>query len=502
MPNLLRTIRMVFLPLLFIICLGFAPGRMYSTEAGGSAAADPFVKTQREGVANNPKALTFAIRLKDNKNRFHQGEIIRVELAFASMLQNTYQLDGGLYDRGGRLDVDEYRIDRLEDAVDPLKDYQQSHMGGIRSMPILEKKPYRIVRDLNEYIRFDKAGKYRLYVVSGRVRREPTEKERAEARQPQPIFVPVTSNIIEFTILPADAEWARKQLQSAQTALVAAPRYVDARRREEEIRSARRVIRFLGTEESARYMVRHMEDAQGEYGFGLMGSPFRATVVKEMAEGLDAPDCAVSDWYLYVLVSCSSPHRTAPHPGKQAQEKIKLWEQEEAKAQLARKTYQDAYLKRLAAAVLNKEDRAKAVSLGTLLSQTASGPKDWQVSLPAGFAERLPAELTQVFFDLPATTQQTLLIYHWSWIKGPGIMPVLERYYANPTQGTDWTDPTADGFCRASQQGMLQFAAKAENNLKKQPMHTFWGPLFSLNIIIIIVASVRPRFLNVCGFEL
>jgi len=72
---------------------------------------------------------------------------------------------------------------------------------------------------------------------------------------------------------------------------------------------------------------------------------------------------------------------------------------------IARKALQEKYVKRLAAAVLKKEGRAKAVSLNTLLSETMNGPKESRPSLPARFMEKLPSKLAPVFFDLPARTQ-------------------------------------------------------------------------------------------------
>jgi len=314
--------------------------------------------------------------------------------------------------------------------------------GGIRSMPILETKAYLIIRELNEYIRFDKPGNYRLYVTSERVQREATQQERA-ARQTNWIVSPVTSNIVEFTIMPADAEWTRKELQSAETAWASATNSMNGLNRDERLRSAAKIIRFLGTEDAARYMISHMEDSPGEFGFGLMGSQHRAMVVKEMADGLDAPDLPISDWYIYTLVSCAYPHRMAPYPGNQDPAKLKVWQQEEENAQASRKSIQDSYLKRLAAAVFGKRGPAKAVSLNTLMVLTVNSHKE-QV-LPAEFVEKLPSELIQVFFDLPAQTQESLLNYRWSWIKGPGIMPVLERYYEHPTQEKGTFNPFAAG---------------------------------------------------------
>jgi hypothetical protein len=411
--------------------------------------ADRFLMAQQDGVAKNPRSLTFAIRLRDNKDRFQQGEVIRVELSFSSALPKTYQLDGALYDRGGRLNIDSYQVDSPDGAVDPLKDREPGEMGGIRSIPVLDEKPYLIVRELNEYLRFDKPGKYRVYIVSKRVQREPTDNERAEKKRQGLVSVPATSNMIEFTIVPTDIEWARKQLQAAKTVLEARDR-LDPVRGSEEIQTATRVIRFLGTEDAARYMVRHLDEALGDFGYGLMGSPFPAKVVKEMEDGLEAPDCSVSGWYLSVLLACSYderyPHLAAPFPGTEDRTKLDLWQQENAKVQLARKGLREEYVKRLAAAVLKKEGRAQAVSLNTLLTEAGSRTNEWPPSLPAEFMEKLHSELTRMFFNLPARTQESLLRYQWARIKGPGMMPVLERYYENPSRDQDSSDPSAAGI--------------------------------------------------------
>jgi hypothetical protein len=58
----------------------------------------------------------------------------------------TYQLDGGFYDRGGRLEIDKYLIDRPDDVADPLKDYQAGFGGGMRS--IRRRRKMRSTRSL------------------------------------------------------------------------------------------------------------------------------------------------------------------------------------------------------------------------------------------------------------------------------------------------------------------------------------------------------------------
>ncbi len=409
--------------------------------------ADAFLKKQQRGLANNPRALTFTISLKDNKTRYQQGEIIRVELSFSSSLPKTYRLDGATYDRGGRLNIDSYFIDPQDGAVDPLKDYLLGGMGGLRGISVLDESPHRIVRDLNEYLRFDKPGKYRLYVISNRVEREPG-KDEVVAPGRYLVLVPAVSNVIEFEMVPADAKWALNQFQAAISVLESKGG-TNAALLDEKKQSAARIIRFLGTEESARYMARHLDEDWSEFHLGLMGSPYAATVLRELESGLDAPDRAVSSAYLYMLTDCyyslRYSNRPGPYPGTQDKAKLELWLQEENKARAARDELREQYLNRLAAAVFNKQGQAKAVSLNTLLNEAIITKSGKQHQLPASLIERLPSEVAKTFFDLPAESQQGLFLHQWRWLKGPEMMPIPERYYENPTQGK-WTDPEAAGI--------------------------------------------------------
>jgi hypothetical protein len=428
---------------IFSIYLGFACFLSYSAVCQPNTEHDTFLITQQENLAKNPKGLSFTIRLKDKKTRFRKGEIIRVELSFSSTLPKTYQLDDARYDRSGRLGIDSYRVDPADGVVDPLRELQIGMMGGVRGAPILDMKPHLIIRDLNEYVRFDKPGKYRLYVLSSRVGRKPSDNEGKQPGMsngrtlPGLISVPATSNVVEFAILPSKPEWVAKQLKSAE-AILDSPGADDSMRREEDSQAATRVIRFLGSEDSIRYMVRHMVDAETDFGFGLIGSPLPATVVKEMENGLIASDCPVSGHYLWILLVRSYiqkySHWSLPYPGTVDKARLDEWQQQEAKAQVERRAIQEEYINRLAAAIGNKKGRAKAVSLATLLDESNNGPKETRLNLPAEFNHTLPSQVAQAFFDLPAHTQYRLLEYQWDRIKSPEMLPVLERYCENPME--------------------------------------------------------------------
>src|SRR5438552_3733004 len=158
-----------------------------------------------ELAAENPKGLTFSVKLKDGKTQFHVGEKIRLELSFASSLPETYVFDNAGYDRSGRLDIDKFVVDRPDGVTDPLYDYYHKSLGGfmgggLRGIGALTTKPQIVDYDLNEWLRFDKPGAYRLYVISHRLSKGKPYHQGNSPIEP-------ASNVIQFEVVPADREW-------------------------------------------------------------------------------------------------------------------------------------------------------------------------------------------------------------------------------------------------------------------------------------------------------
>jgi hypothetical protein len=361
---------------------------------GAGISLDQFLIEQQQAVAKSPGDVYFTIRLKENKDRFQQGEIIQIELSFASSSNNKYQLDGAEYDHSGRVESDSYHIDPSSGATDPLKDRDRGAMaGGLRPMPVLDQTPYCITRDLNEYLRINKPGRYRLYIVSSRILIEGKTKRSLEG-------ISTTSNILEFTIVPMNADWGKKQFQSAITAFESRTN-LESPLPEKETQSAVRILRFLGTEEAARYMVRHFNEAEFDFGCGLIGSPYRETVITEMEDGIERTDYAITSWFLNILTMCRNRHLSEPYPYNEDKAKQAAWAQREKEAENARIAIRNEYINRLASAVWSKQDSAKAICLNTLLAENQKHSMDQQVPLSAGAAQAISSELAQAFFDLP-----------------------------------------------------------------------------------------------------
>jgi hypothetical protein len=102
-----------------------------------AAASAPIVAPQPVTAA----PVTLTLRLADQRRQFRPGEVIPLELEFSSTTPERFTVDGATYDRSGRLTIDEFVIDRIDDVSDPMLDYFGSIGGyiggGLRGMGVL-----------------------------------------------------------------------------------------------------------------------------------------------------------------------------------------------------------------------------------------------------------------------------------------------------------------------------------------------------------------------------
>jgi hypothetical protein len=397
---------------------------------------DGFAAVQKQSAARNPPGVSFVVRPKGGQTRFRQGEVISLELAFASSLPGAYHLDSASYDRSGRLEIDTFHLDPRGGASDPLYDYFHfggAFMGGgLRGNPLLEAKPYVVAADLNEWYRFDRPGRYRLYVTSERVGRARPGGEGAP--------LTATSNVIEFEVVPAEPDWSKQTLLKATSVL-------DSHDAGAQRRSSCRVLRFLGTSDAVRELVKRLDgkDADSgcefEYDFGLRGTPQRALALAEMERRLVAPEHAVTTNFIQVLSFLSFLQQNVaplpPYPEKADEEAAKLWRGEYDRRWGLYNQTMNGYAQRLAAAVFAKEGAARAVSLDTLVSLRAGTPRATKTPEEAQANAALASALVSVFADLPANTQGRLLEYQWPLVASPEMLPVLRRIYQKPAKGND-----------------------------------------------------------------
>jgi hypothetical protein len=380
------------------------------------ACATLLAATRVSPAAQTPEAVTLTLRLADGQRQFRPGEIIPIELTFTSGVWERFFVDGAIYDRSGRLTIDEFRISPIERVTDPLLDYFAASNGfiggGLRGTGQLGEQPYTVKLELNEWFRFDTPGIITLSVRSNRVTDESMRKPGSNP------VVPVVSNAITFEILPRDRRWEDAELERARQMLIA--------KQPGNSRDGCRVLRFLATNGAVDDMVRQYDgECEFDFTMGLFSAPDRAHVIQQLESGLSAPDQTVTARYLRTLSVLSAYHRQPElRPAQTPEAKGRLI----AGGELARRpeiveAESEHYSRLLEAALPLKTDpTARAVSTAERAAIVAAKPA--ATTTAAGAARR---QLIASFADLPASRQQPLLMFQWRTVADASLVSALRQ---------------------------------------------------------------------------
>lgn len=309
------------------------------------------------------------------------------------------------YDRSGRMSYELLAVQPASGWVDPLKDYFNSLSGffggGLTTYKTLSDIPIVISMQLNEWVRFDAPGHYRVRLTTHRVAKIRRQGAGTSATEGQSL----TSNELQLTIIPATKEWQvetlRQAVEAIDRATLAVP--VPQSQTPESVQQAVTTLRYLDTADAAQAMAQRLKDDNNahQYSFGLIGSPERETALKAMQEQLTNPDHPITQDFLFTLSVLSVQPNQSPDAMRnermQVYERIRtqLWE-----------------------SISNKRGAARGISLVTALTSGADQ------KVPEGAIQQLAAS----FDDLPLQKQQELIGDRWALIKGPEFLPILRKY--------------------------------------------------------------------------
>src|ERR1043166_5947648 len=73
--------------------------------------------------------VVLKVAVAKNQQEFRIGEIIPLQLSFTSSVKNQYQVNCAQYDRGGRMNYEQFNIMPAEGGADPLPNH--GGMGGL-----------------------------------------------------------------------------------------------------------------------------------------------------------------------------------------------------------------------------------------------------------------------------------------------------------------------------------------------------------------------------------
>lgn len=348
------------------------------------------------------------LRLSTNASVYHQGELIPLELSFTSKLSNRYQVNMACYDRSGRMNYENFSVEPTEGASDPLLVYFKSIRvflgGGLTNFQFLSDTPYVIHLDLNEWVRFDKPGNYRVTVTSRRV----SDASGAKSFY-QGVVQDLKSNSIELRVIEPDEAWQRSELTRILTDFDRSPLATICCSSNQRLR-AMTALRYLGSADAARELARHLRGDENQVDwaclFGLVGSPNRLAGYEEMKKLLFNSDFPVSSVFLDAI---------AMVPLDPAESAGALRQQRDANLKDARS--------RLRAAIATKQGKALAVSVDTVLQNTD----------PIVFQEdrgKLTSLLIEHFSELAIEEQRRWLEEKWPTVKDAKWLPTLRMIAA------------------------------------------------------------------------
>jgi hypothetical protein len=346
-----------------------------------------FSQTDATGAAEvSAPEVHFSVRTEGNQTKFHMGEVIRLELLFASSVPKVYSITTTTYDRSGRLGMEEYLLSPDSGWDDPLAQRFRSRGfvgGGMTGFYPLTAEPAIIHRELNEWVRFQQPGEYRLKVKSPRVLKALGQSADRVGS--------VTSNELHLTILPATPEWQRETLQKALAVLAATPETKSFQQPEPARREALQTLRYLGSPAAARELARHLKDREcaTDCSFGLIGSPARETGLEEMKRLLADPDYPVDNEFLSTMAEVALP---ADAGGDVSAERVRQ---------------EDGFRQDLASALASKRGQALATSAYAIAEHGAM----YMQELPPAIRGTITDVLVANFDRLPPDKQAELMQY-------------------------------------------------------------------------------------------
>jgi len=326
--------------------------------------------------------IRLAVRIPSGQTTFRVGEAIPLELSFSTTVDQKYQLNMATSDRAGRLNFESFMVDPPTGWKDPLSLYFRSGGsfmgGGIGSSAPLSVQPIALPLDLNEWVRFDQPGTYRVTIHSNRA---------TFIAQPAR-SAPVVSNELPLTIVAAPPEWQQETLQQATAALNTAASHA----------TAAKSLRYLGTEAAARAMAHWRQDP--DCWLGLAGSPFRAAGLDEMRKLLRDPNTPIDRGFLDALTFLAVPDT----PGQHFQDRNEL---------------SDRFRQELAAALPLKKGDALAASVRTVMENPRGVDPDTR--------QLLTDVLVANFDGLPMGMQSELINNRFGPLDRMFLVPMLRK---------------------------------------------------------------------------
>ncbi len=319
-------------------------------------AQTDFALRNKEGLSRNPAELKLFLRTEDGSATFHLFETIPIALEFTSTRPSAYSIElDEMMNFAGQAST--FEVSPADSAFLPYPaNGSPSAVCCSSDKRYLSLRPITLRRELTNYLRFERAGTYSVFLVTNRVFRGLGRRDDFD-----PSKLTLTSNILTLTILPDDPKWDSQKLTEALRELNdprARANYYAALRRakrleretEEDFARSNRVsqteyvkaqeaLNALDTEEAIRERVNLMQmESKSELEMSrtgdsatllpqpLLASTTRADLIVEaMKKRAEQPDFGVDfayvQWWVKYLVQREHPELFRPLADEAEREK-------------------------------------------------------------------------------------------------------------------------------------------------------------------------------------
>lgn len=367
---------------------------------------------------NTEDALKFRLSLKDGKTVCRIGEPVELILSYTStkpdyVVESVYspRFDDviisptdGIYDWL-------YRVNRLYSYDDVIASQKLSQI------------PVNVEITVNNLVRFDKPGKYKVKVISRRVRK--STKEFPYGFHP----IPVLSNEIEFEM--KDMSEGEEQAEVKRISAL-----MDSAKTLPQYQTFQRELNYLTGDASTIEKVNrflHPPVYGGvswlDSGTGLNIARNKKLAIKLLEDVFHDPNQEVSRYLIGEIIGLRVLMEDEAQPS-QAEEPQELWKERDPRFSELNKFYYAELFDSLP----KRTGRSQLMAAYTIVS---SMPKDAISDTNYNTAKAL---LLEKFDDLKYYEQSDLLNYHWDKIKSSLLIPYLDKILSSKEPLPNWSN--------------------------------------------------------------
>lgn len=354
--------------------------------------------------------VDYSISLSEGKKIYRMGEPVRVVLSFVINQPNyKIRMNGG----------DKVLITPSEGVYDWVNEYSKGQYGSdhVFSFQTEYKNPTNITISLNDFVRFDKVGKYSVNIITNRVYfADPNEKPVNFFGKQQPAL---TSNTVDFEIKEMSEAEESEEIARLE-ALIKTEK--DWRKSDDNSKA----LSYLIGNPSTIYKVNQFlnpPNFPGNYqhhiSSGLRFAPNKDLAIRLLENALNDVNREIRFDIINMLANLQYLKEVEANPKKiDVNENSRtLWEKRDRRFNEIKQNYLNQLIQNLS----NRKDKSLTTSAITLFQQL---PKD-DVSSEAFLTTK--AIILNNFDDLNPYDQLDLLERFWEKLKNPSLTPSIVK---------------------------------------------------------------------------